>query len=1395
MANKEFELTFKDTSKQLDSVENKVKSLKMAINQLKNENDDSTLLSHFINMEIELDKLVKQSKILKVALDGIGSSGEEFNKITKEIDKLTDSLDKSIDFIRNMSNLIQDDMDEAIVTPTSFRSDRIQRSSELIVNSTREANREIRDAARTTGEIYRDIGFNMQSLGSSFQQITNIASEILHLRDAMNLLKKSIKDVYEYSKDIENTTVQFEIKLKNTKDTEKFVKDLREFANSTPLLMTDVSNAANILSNYGIAMDEVIDRVKQLGDLSKGQSDTLNRIALAVGQVASKGRLYAEETRQLTEAGVPLRRELMKTLNVTGVELDKMFKRGLVTIDMFWEAMNSLTREGGDFNGVLESLGNTTSGLSNILKDKLLNLGAELGAEGLEEYRSLLADIIDKVEGFKGTKEFRELKKEIGEIAEDLFNAVREILDITLKNTDSIINSIKVIQEIIEFIASHPMQAIAVVHLPKILSMLFEVVTVLYTIKSITSGFNMIAGTMAQNAGTIGTLTANTAGTLTSIGATLAKFGPIIAGITAAAGALYIAWNEHKAQIERIEAEYELLGDRIDATYKKMTTFNPRTGMSNVTNEIKIQVEKAIDDLVKADKDLRKYSDEFDKLKKEQNELTLKQLEGDGLSNIDKLRLDKVNEQLEYSKEQIDKSIAQKRSIIDALETTSEDNVRFIDYIHRIDPAAALAIASMAIDVSSEEEISSLFGEKVSEMVRAGKPADKIVEALNDEFSTKYSMYGSKLLNDSVYKYSESVIKNATNNAIRNKGVYRTEGQRLGAEASKEWLKGISETYTIGSKRNPVIKYGDIKDEFLNISESEKIIGNLKNITEAALNPSGSTSKIIGMYSEISDAASKYLDKQEEIKKQIQEQMSLLDPDIDTDAYNKLEKALASVEDSIDKVAKAQDKAMSQMKEYRDSVSSLTKSIKDANIALIDFSDDESGAKQLAILERLGIKPGQILKDSDKVRIAVESLMGEFVLSDSQADALSKKVSDAGNKIVNSGLSGIELESKAYESLNKVVKEFFVSSNSGYSSADIAEVTSRLYSSIFDNYIESAEDATEKVKESLNSALEEAKTLYDITKASRDTMNNYSQAWIDHNVYTKTLDEMEEIAAYQRVFNRKQSDIQDQILQKQKQIALVRKNSTLTELQKMQEISSINNDIREMNAEIMRNQDEIAKKREEIYKNTLYNEIQKLYDYEIQRIDEVVNARKESKEDKTFEERKRELEAEIELYSTSVSKEGQQKLNDLRKELKDLEDDYNDTLFNRQVDKEKNMLEERKKEEEKLADQAAFEFGQKYGEALNNEIEVGLERVRDSFGGGATLFTDSLSSYFRNEFVKELVDGINSAFRNVNELISGSSTNVNDNRSQTNNFYNTTYNENADSVNMFFKTPKSYGAK
>ena len=86
------------------------------------------------------------------------------------------------------------------------------------------------------------------------------------------------------------------------------LSDLQDFAQVTPFDLESVTNGSRRLLAMGFSAEQIIPVMTAVGDAAAGlgmQAEGIDRITLAMGQMAAKGKVSAEEIRQLAEAGIP----------------------------------------------------------------------------------------------------------------------------------------------------------------------------------------------------------------------------------------------------------------------------------------------------------------------------------------------------------------------------------------------------------------------------------------------------------------------------------------------------------------------------------------------------------------------------------------------------------------------------------------------------------------------------------------------------------------------------------------------------------------------------------------------------------------------------------------------------------------------------------------------------------------------------------------------------------------------------------------------------------------------------------------------------------------------------------------------------------------------------------
>jgi tape measure domain-containing protein len=184
--------------------------------------------------------------------------------------------------------------------------------------------------------------------------------------------------------DAEMTQAAFEALLGSGEAAGAMIGDLRKFAAETPFRFDDVAKASTVLLAYGTSAGNVLPALKLLGDVSLGNQEKLDRLAVAFGQVQAKGRLMAQEVNQMVENGFNPLQEISRTSGKSMDELFKVMESGGIGFDMVVGAFQSATSEGGRFFNAMEKQSKTFLGQLSALADEVQQALLPIGQSILE---------------------------------------------------------------------------------------------------------------------------------------------------------------------------------------------------------------------------------------------------------------------------------------------------------------------------------------------------------------------------------------------------------------------------------------------------------------------------------------------------------------------------------------------------------------------------------------------------------------------------------------------------------------------------------------------------------------------------------------------------------------------------------------------------------------------------------------------------------------------------------------------------------------------------------------------------------------------------------------------------------------------------------------------------
>jgi tape measure domain-containing protein len=210
---------------------------------------------------------------------------------------------------------------------------------------------------------------------------------ILATVDALvDLSKSTIQAAIEF----ERLTASFRGLIGDKERADQAIKDIQQFALETPFDVTQVATAAKTLLGYGITTEKLIPTLKQLGDVSAASGGNIQRVALAFGQIAAKGKLQGEEIRQLVNIGFNPLQEISAQTGESMATLARQVEAGQISFEQVADAFESATSAGGRFFELSKTLTDTFGGQLQKLGEQINLFKIEIGGIAGENLRPLV---------------------------------------------------------------------------------------------------------------------------------------------------------------------------------------------------------------------------------------------------------------------------------------------------------------------------------------------------------------------------------------------------------------------------------------------------------------------------------------------------------------------------------------------------------------------------------------------------------------------------------------------------------------------------------------------------------------------------------------------------------------------------------------------------------------------------------------------------------------------------------------------------------------------------------------------------------------------------------------------------------------------------------------------
>ena len=234
------------------------------------------------------------------------------------------------------------------------------------------------DTKTAFNDIEKKAGVSGKKVGVSFSKGFSGVFDVLVGNLGARLVTESISKItQEFGKtvkaaqNLEVIETQFKVLLKSTQAAQKQIADLQQFAATTPFKLDGLAVSTRQLLSFGVAQEEIIPTLRQLGDLAAGAGARIDELTIPFGRLVSTQKLTLIELDKFADRGINLFGTLSKQTGISLGEIRQAISNGKIPFSEFEKALKSLTSEGGLFFGATQKQAKTLEGTLSTLEDNV----------------------------------------------------------------------------------------------------------------------------------------------------------------------------------------------------------------------------------------------------------------------------------------------------------------------------------------------------------------------------------------------------------------------------------------------------------------------------------------------------------------------------------------------------------------------------------------------------------------------------------------------------------------------------------------------------------------------------------------------------------------------------------------------------------------------------------------------------------------------------------------------------------------------------------------------------------------------------------------------------------------------------------------------------------------
>lgn len=261
-----------------------------------------------------------------------------------------------------------------------------------------------RDATSATNTL-KGIGDEAENQGKRMTGVFKNVGAGVAAAFAVGRIKSFIGEIINVRSEIQSLNVSFETLLGSKEKADQLMGQIRKYAASTPMQMTDLAQGAQTLLGFNIEAKKVMPIMQAIGDISMGNRDKFNSLTLAFAQMSATGKLMGQDLLQMINAGFnPLTVISEQTGKSISTLKDEM-SSGAISAKMVEDAFKATTAEGGKFHGMLDQQSKTLRGSISNLQGAFTDMLNDFGSSSEGIIAGGVNAAYEMVKNYKDTAE------------------------------------------------------------------------------------------------------------------------------------------------------------------------------------------------------------------------------------------------------------------------------------------------------------------------------------------------------------------------------------------------------------------------------------------------------------------------------------------------------------------------------------------------------------------------------------------------------------------------------------------------------------------------------------------------------------------------------------------------------------------------------------------------------------------------------------------------------------------------------------------------------------------------------------------------------------------------------------------------------------------------------